>query len=549
MMKKRVLLALGIMALLLLCSFLIQSSGASEVTVGATVSGDPGCLDPQKMAEATANTIIQETQEGLVRLGPGLVIQPAGATKWEVSKDGLTWTFHLRDYSYSDGVKVKAQDFVYAAQRLFDPETAGASAGIFYCIKGGQAFNSGKGKAEDVGVKALDDKTVQYTLTQSVPYFEQLANFICLTPARKDIVAKAASSGVTYGTDPKGMVYSGPFVLDEWVKGSKMVLKKNPKFWDAKNVKIDKVIVNEVPELATREQLFESKQIDILPDASKEFKARIQPKVDKGEFILYKSYYPTTGYIAFNCQDKNKLFTNKKVRLAFSLAIDREGYCQNIIKNDIPAYGFLPYGLSNGKQIYREVVPEPLKAMKGQDPKALFIEGLKELGMDPDKQVEITFLQGSATATQRARGEFFMNQWQTKLGVKVGFDVALDGATFNQQLMDGNFQIAQSGWGADYNDPMTFMELGLTGSPNSVHFMSNKQYDDYIKEAAYITNMKKRLDLFTKAEKIFVVDEAAVAPLNYQLKTVLYSARLIGCLCQPGGPAFELRNAYVKNKK
>lgn len=263
-MKKRLLatiitLSIVLSVVLAGCGQNSASSGSGN-TINLAFTGDPESFDSSKVAESAANTVIQETQEGLVRLGDKK-IEPAGATKWEVSSDGLTWTFHLRDYTYSDGVKVKAQDFVYAVRRMFDPATACPSAGIFYCIKGGEDFLNGKGSVEDIGVKATDDNTLEITLKTPTPYFEQLANFVSILPLRQDVIEKA---GVTYGTDPKAMVFSGPFVVDSWIRGSKIILKKNEKYWDAANVKLNEAVISIVPEQATQEQLFDSKGLDII---------------------------------------------------------------------------------------------------------------------------------------------------------------------------------------------------------------------------------------------------------------------------------------------
>ena len=348
-----------------------------------------------------------------------------------------------------------------------------------------------------------------------MPYFDQLANFVCLLPLHKEVVEKA---GVTYGSDPKQMVFCGPFIVEQWIRGSKIILKKNLKYWDAKRVKIDQVIVNIVPEQATMEQLFSSKQIDIIQNVRAEFAAQLKAKVTSGELGSIVAYYPRLRYIAFNTLDKTKLFTNAKVRQAFSLALDREAFTKNVLKMDVPAYGFIPYGLSNGSQIYRTSVPEPLKALKNQDPKKLLQQGLEELGMNPNQPFEVTFLQRNSSATERLYGEFYQDQWQKKLGVKVTIDVALDIATFNQSIHKGEFQIAQTGWGADYNDPMTFMELGLTGSPNNAAFFSNPEYDKWVKQAMIMSDMKQRLELFKKAERIYVADLAAIAPLSFSIR-------------------------------
>lgn len=547
-MKKRLLatiitLSIVLSVVLAGCGQNSASSGSGN-TINLAFTGDPESFDSSKVAESAANTVIQETQEGLVRLGDKK-IEPAGATKWEVSSDGLTWTFHLRDYTYSDGVKVKAQDFVYAVRRMFDPATACPSAGIFYCIKGGEDFLNGKGSVEDIGVKAADENTLEITLKTPTPYFEQLANFVSILPLRQDVIEKA---GVTYGTDPKAMVFSGPFVVDSWIRGSKIILKKNEKYWDAANVKLNEAVISIVPEQATQEQLFDSKGLDIIQDVKAEYVDKLKTKIDAGDITSLVGYYPSCSYVAFNNKDKDKIFTNVKIRKAFSLAIDREAYSQNVIKKDVPAYGFLPFGLNNGEKIYREAVEEPLKSMAGEDPKKLFEEGVAELGLNTSTPITVTFLQRTAASNNKTISEYLQDQWQKKLGVIVKIDTAADGATFNKSIQKGEYQVAVTGWGGDYNDPMTFMELFLTGSPNNSAFFDNERYNELVNAGAVDSNADKRLDMFREAEKILVADNAGIAPLTYNVKTTYMQSYVKGILVQAGGPAWELKNAYIEKK-
>lgn len=554
-MGKKKLLATTLTAILTMSTILsgCGGSGSSQTNTSANntpqvinvaTTQDPATLDTSKIADSASNTVAQETQEGLVRLENKKLVA-AGAEKWETSEDGLTWTFHLRDYSWSDGKKVTAQDYVYAVKRLFEPSIACPNAGIFYAIKGGEAYNTNKGKAEDVGVKAVDEKTLEFTLNTPTPYFLQLMNFVSVLPLRQDIVEKA---GEAYGTDPETLVYSGPFVVDQWVKGSKVVLKKNDKYWDAKTVKLETANINLIPEEATRQQMFDGKSLDLIQNVKQEYSDKLKAKIDKGEVTSIIGYYPSLGYIAFNNNDPNKIFTSAKVRLAFSLALDREGYVKNVTKKDQAAYGLVPYGLNNGDKIFREVAPEPLKEVKGQDPKELLKQGLQELGLDPNKQIEVTFLQRNANADTRVVGEFYQSQWEKNLGVKVKIDTASDGATFNKMIMKGTYQVAQTGWGADYNDPMTFMGLFITGDGNNSAFFSDSQYDELVKKASIESDMDKRLEMFKQAEKILIADKAGIAPLTFNVASNYMQSYVKGLDIEAGGPAYELKRVYIEKK-
>lgn len=519
-----------------------SSGGNTPQVINVATTQDPASLDTSKLADSASNTVAQETQEGLVRLEDKKLVA-AGAEKWENSEDGLTWTFHLRDYSWSDGQKVTADDYVYAVRRLFEPEVACPNAGIFYMIKGGEAYNTNKGKAEDIGVKAIDEKTLEFTLNKPTPYFLQLMNFVNLLPLRQDMVEKA---GDAYGTDPQQVVYSGPFVIDQWVKGSKIVLKKNENYWDAESVKLDTANIHLVPEEATRQQMFDGQSLDLIQNVKQEYSDMLEDRIDKGEVTSIKGYYPSVGYIAFNNNDPNKIFTNEKVRLAFSLALDRDGYVKNVTKNDQAAYAFVPYGLNNGDEVFREAVEEPLKALKNQDPKELLKQGLQELGLDPDKQIEVTFLQRNADADTRVIGEFYQSQWEENLNVKVNIDTASDGATFNTMIMKGTYQVAQTGWGADYNDPMTFMGLFITGDGNNSAFFSDSQYDELVKKASTELDMGKRLEMFKEAEKILIADKAGIAPLTFNVASNYLQSYVKGLSIEAGGPAYELKHVYIE---
>lgn len=515
------------------------SKSAQEINVA--FGDDMESMDQSKMADTVPGTILNQVNECLTRIENNKLV-PAGAEKWETSQDGLKWTFHLRDFKYNDGKQVKAEDYVYAFERLFDPKVASPNAALFYVIKGSEEFNSSKGKFEDVGVKAIDEKTLEVTLKESTPYFLQLLTMSCAGPLRKDVVE---AQGDTYGTDNTKLVYSGPFVVDEWAKGSKIILKKNQEYWGAKDVKLEKVNVHIVPEAATQEQMFDSKQLDIIDGAKTEYADKLKDKVSKGEVIKADGYEPGNGYVAFNSKDKNKIFTNAKVRKAFSLAIDREQLINNVTKRGTPAYGFVPYAINLGDIEYRKDAKEPLKDVK-DDPKQLFQEGLKELGLDPNKEITVNYLQSNSKQTTKSTAEFFQNQWETKLGVKVKLDIAGDGATFNKMIRSGDFQIVQSGWGADYNDPMNFIELLVTGNGNNIPLYSNAKYDELVKASQKTNDMKERLELFKKAENIIVNEDAVVAPLSYAIKQAYVQKYVKNMRLEVFSTKYDFRNVSIE---
>lgn len=516
-------------------------TSTDPATATVYLETDPETLDFSKAVQADDVSLGMETMDALTRFIDGK-IQPAGAESWDISEDGLVYTFHLRDYNWSDGQPVTANDFVYAFQRMFQPDVACPNVAVFYCIEGGEAYNTNQGSVEDVGVKAIDDKTFEITLNKPLPYFIELTKFPCAAPLRKDIVE---AEGMSYGSDPSKMVFCGPFVVDSWTKGSQIVLKKNPTYWDADNIKIDVINMPLIQEEQTRQQMFDSGAIDAIKNAKEEYIKQLAPRIESGEVVELKSEYPSSGYVVFNTQDSANIFTNAKVRKAFSLALDRESYVNNILKKDVVAYGFVPYGVNIGDPDFRRTVEEPLLASKEQDPKALLEEGLKELGLDPSAPLEVEYLQSNANADTRSKGEFFQDQWQKKLGVTVKVDTAADSADFNNRVNKGNFQIATTGWGGDYNDPMTFMQLFTTGDGNNSALFSNARYDELVNACMVEQDQQKRLEMFAEAEKILVDEEAAIAPLTYHVAINYVNSRLEGIQMKAGGPQFELMRASI----
>lgn len=519
-----------------------SGSGAAQI-VNVPMTSDPDTLDPGRADDEQKNAIVLEVQEGLVRLING-TLEPAGAEKWETSEDGLVWTFHLRENKYNDGTPVVAQDFVNSVRRVFDPEVNSHNAGIFYCIKGGEAFNKGEAPKEDVGVKAIDEKTLEFTLVQPLPYFLQLLTFANITPVPESLTQ--GEKNASYGATPAEMLFSGPFMVESWTRGSGVVLKKNTQYWDAANVKLDTINMILAQDETTREQLFISGQIDIYTKVRTEFTDNIKPKIDSGEVALIEGPLPRASYICFNNNDPEGVFTNQKIRRAFSIALDREAFVNNVWKKEHPAYGWIPYGLSNGDVIFRDAVPEPMKEMMSEDPKALFEEGLKEIGKE-GQQLTITFLQRNSDNESKVEAEYYQNQWQTKLGVVVKIDTASDSSAFNNQVSKGQYQVCRTGWGGDYNDPMTFMQCFMTGDGNNPAFFSDARYDELITACMTEKDMAVRQKNFAEAERILTLDKNGIAPTLFSYNKNVASGKLKGFTINgAGGPAIEFKNAYME---
>ncbi|NFV12538.1 peptide ABC transporter substrate-binding protein [Clostridium sporogenes] len=529
-----------------------QGKGADkEQYLNMILQEEPKNLDPSKSSDLYSSQVISEVYEGLTRIEVDEngkdVVKPAGAEKWDVSEDGLKWTFHLRDYEWSDGKKVTAKDYEYGIKRTLDPKTASEYAYLLAPIKNADEYNAGKAKAEEVGVKALDDKTLEITLEGPCAYFLKITYFKLMMPQRHDIVEKY---GEKYGTEASNMVFCGPFKIKEWVHANKMELVKNEKYWDAKSVKLNNVHMKIINNEAARMQELLNGGIDFSGVQKPEWKEKFE-KADK--FEVKKVVEPATNIEFFN--QNVKLFSNDKVRKAFSLAVNREEVSKTLFKNDFtPAYGFVPPSLQIGdKEFRKEVGEEPIKKLKeeNKDPQKLLIEGLKELGMDPDpSKVTVNYLTGSTSDQQKEICEFFQEMYQKSLGVKVNIEY-VQWPVYMKRINNAEYEITGMAWTGDYNDPMTEFDLWMTGAKVLPTNWSNKKYDELIKKSASLPEEKndERLKLFKEAEEILLYEDATVVPTVYRARNIYQRKYVKGIMVPQFGSLYDVKYAYTEGRE
>lgn len=518
-----------------------------EQFLNVVLAQEPKSLDASKATDLYSSQILQEVMEGLTRVeqkdGKD-VVTAAGAEKWDVSPDGLTWTFHLRDNTWTDGQKVTAQQYEYAIKRTLAPETGAAYAFLLYPIKGAVEYNSKKGTADQVGVKAVDEKTLQFTLAGPTPYFLDLTYFKVFQPQREDIVKK---SGDKFGTEAETMVFNGPFVIKEWVHGSKVELAKNDKYWDKDKVKLNTVTMKIITDLNSRMQELLNGGLDSAAVTKPEW---IKQFDGTGKFDVLKGNDPSTSYFFFN--QKKAPFNNVKVRKAFSLAVTREDIVTTLYKGLAdPSYGWVPYNLQIGGEDFRKKVNyEPIKdlAKENTDPKKLLSEGLKELGMDPDPtKLTVTFLSSGTDATSKEFAEYFQQMFNKNLGITVKVE-AMEWAVFQKRTDEGDYELGSMGWTGDYNDPMTEFDMWVTGANMVPTGWSNTKYDDLIKKAGSTADQAVRFQAFKDAEKILLYDDAVIAPFVYRQRNT-YRYKYVKNIMSPlFGSGSELKYAYTQGR-
>lgn len=509
-MKKRLIAAFILVTFLVTGLFVnsnYKSTKAAAKQVFTYINGaEPRYLDPAKNTALDAANIIINVFEGLTRVNVKGKTVPGIAYKWTVSKDGLTYTFYLRDAKWSDGKPITAYDFEYSWKRALDPKTASEYAYQLYYIKNGRKFNEGKAKASDVGVKALNAKTLQVTLEAPTPYFIDLTNFPTYFPVRKDIVEKY---GDKWQTDPKTYIGNGPFKMTKWVHNSYIELVKNPNYWDAKSITLEKIIFKLSEDERANLLAYEAGQVDGAEGIPIDEIDRLKRENKLKTFPLLGTYF----YIV-NC--KKKPFDDKRVRLALSLAIDRQYIADKIGKlNQKPATGVVPYGL---KGITKDFRIENGNFLPAKADLAKAKKLLAEAGYPNGKGFpEIEIIYNTSEAHKKV-AEAIQSMWH-QLGLKVKLS-NMEWRVLLERRHKKDYMVARAGWYGDYMDPMTFLDLFTSYSDMNDTNWSNKKYDTLINKAKMTVNTKERMKYLMQAEKV-LMDESVIIPIYFYSKAYL----------------------------
>jgi oligopeptide transport system substrate-binding protein len=501
---------------------------------------EPPVLDVSLAESSAAFSFLGAVNEGLYRLDKDQQPTPALASALpEISADGLTYTIKLRDANWSDGTPVTAQDFVYSFQRTLDPATKATYAFMVAWIKGGDAILKAKTPADvetakkRLGAVAKDEKTLVITLERPIAFFTSQLAFLNFFPQKEEFVKK---QGDKNGADADKVLGAGPFILTKWDHGQSLVLEKNTKYWDADNVKLDKVTFNIVKDTATGLNLYETKEADytdIKGDQITAYKGKPDLRV-KSELV--------TGYLNFQ-QTKVPAFKNVKVRQAMSLAIDREGIAATVLKNgSVPSTGYVPDGTVDGNNAdFRKTAGEVEAKMDVAKAKTLLAEGLAEAGV---KELPKLTIIGDDTETGKKMLEFIVSQWKTNLGVTVVTEPMPHKNRLERELK-GNYTIVSTLWGADYNDPMTFLDMFITGGSLNTQNWSNAKYDELVLAAQKNTDTAARAKQLVEAEKI-LMDEAAIFPLYFRSSPFVVRPNVEGLILPSFGPDWELKWTSIK---
>ncbi|MBO8137831.1 MAG: peptide ABC transporter substrate-binding protein [Desulfotomaculum sp.] len=507
-MKKKIVVLTVVLSLL---AAVIAGCGGGAQEEGAFITHnhgeEPETIDPALNTTVNGGTIILAVFEGLTKLDEKDNPVPGTAERWEVSKDKTKYTFYLRkDAKWSDGKPVTAHDFAYAWERALDPNTGAEYAYQLYYIKNGKAYNKGEAEAEDLGIKVIDDYTLEVQLESPTPYFLKLAAFPTLMPVRKDVIEE---HGDQWARSPETYIGNGPFKMVEWKNKDSMKFVKNEHYWNKDAVKIDGFIETFIAESSTMLSAYEAGELDIIDQVPLEEIDRLKKeKPDE----LHITPQLGTYYYAFNVTKEP--FDDVRVRKAFIYALDKEAMVNKVRKSGIPASAFVPPGVPDtGEGTEFREVGGPIYPTKADPEKARQL--LAEAGYPNGEGFPDVVLKYNTSEGHKKLAEAALEMWKKNLGID---NITLrneEWAVFVNTRQKGDFQIARHGWLGDYNDPMTFIDLFTTGNGNNDTQWSSKEYDALVDKIRNTTNEEERMKLLHQAEEMFLEDAIMIPVFHY----------------------------------
>ena len=526
------------------------ATASGDQNLNILLSGTVNNLDPDASSWTGEYQIVTQSQASLLRIvtddnDKDTYIED-GCESYEVSDDGLTYTFHLRENYWSDGEKVVAQQYVDAALRALNPDN-GYSTTEFLPIKNAQAYYDGECDASELGVKAVDDNTVEYTLESPNSEFLYYIAYRAGYPCRQDVIDKATSA---YGTNVDEMVFNGPFKVTSWVKENSVTLEKNDKYWDAANVKLATVTMQYVAETSTQATLFDAQQLDVVP-YNDDYGADWEAQAADGKIDYIDKVGTYSDFLVFAIENggKSGLMGNANIRQALSLAVDRQELCDTVWGRYEPAYTYVPTAVTCGGETFNtagEGLVKDLQAKYSTDEslQELFKKGLEELGKDTDlSAVTIDFVVEADNVARQTQAEYLAQTWQSKLGIQVNVDVTTD-AEERQQQMD--YDVGVNGWEGGAS-PYNY--LFVVNVPYGLKYLTgvytNEHVNELLGQVTSITDAAKQAEMFHEIEDT-ILEEAGVGPLYFTDIKFFQQTYVKGINYTNFGPEFDFSHAYIE---
>ncbi|MBO5517969.1 MAG: peptide ABC transporter substrate-binding protein [Firmicutes bacterium] len=509
-----------------------EEQGAAEpFVVDACIASEPETIDVSLISSVDGSTYVQHMFENLMKYAQTdehpaddtnmymTEVVPGQAASYTVSDDGLVYTFTLRDdIFWSDGQPVTANDWVYSWRRLVNPDTA-ADYGYFLdgIVVNAAAIQAGEKAPEELGIKALDDKTLEISLESACPYFLEVCAFASLMPMREDVV-----EGNDNWTDPANIVVNGPYIISEWVHDSYIKMVPNEQYYDAANLGPDEIVWHLSDSETAILSSYQNGEYDFIESFPTDMIESLQSSGD-----CFINPYVGTYYLYLNC-DK---IPSWKVRAAMTISVDRDNIVKNVTQGgQVPATGFVAsgildstgqdfaYGVSELGAIYNwlsQQYPDAdltTYAGKCELAKQLYDEAVADGEWDANTTVVYNF---NTSDTHKAIAEACGHDWQTVLGMNITLENQ-EWATYTNGLGEHAFGVARLGWIADYNDPITYLELMVTGNAYNYGLYSDPDFDAAISSAkATAAGAERDAMLYEAEETLFGEGGFPVMPVYY----------------------------------
>ena len=482
------------------------------------LGSEPQYLDPHLANSVSAHNVIIALIEGLVSEDPKtLKPVPGVAEKWDISENGLVYTFHLRkNAKWSNGDPVTAHDFVYSYKRILNPELASQYASMLHGLKNAREYHE-EGLSWDeakVGAIAIDDYTLQLTLENPTPYFLELLNHYSWFPAHPPTIEKFGAFGKqgTAWTRPGNYVGNGPFILSDHKVNSVIEVKKNPLYWDAQTVSLEGIRFYPIESADTEERAFHSGFLHLTQTVSPD---RIDfLKENHSELIHFESYLGTYFY-RFNVEEPP--FDDVRVRLAFNLATDRQAIVEKVTKGgQLPARCFTPPGTGGFS-------PESRFRFDPQKAKSLIKEYLIEKGLESLPKIELKY---NTSEGHKKVAEALQGMWKNHLGAEIRL-LNMEWKVFLSTIAKRDFSLARAGWIGDYVDANTFLHMWRTGDGHNNTGWSSTRYDELLELAAQESDTQKRFSYFEECEKL-IAENAPILPIYFYVHVTLRSPTVKG---------------------
>jgi len=530
---------------------------------GGTAKGRPlrvlnwsevNTLDPARISWLVDIRAADLLFDGLTQYDPKtLKSVPCVAERWDVSPDGRTYTFYLRrDSRWTTGEPVTAHDFVWSWKRVLRPETAADYVYLMFVIENAERYHAGlacsllpedkqaRRKAagrfvepidfEQVGIKALDDYTLQVRLVAAIPYFLDLTSFITFKPVHRATIerfTRRSDAGRILGVDPAwyrdpaNLVCNGPYVLEAWRHRQFMRFRKRPDYWAADAIRSDRIEIIPVESRSTAFAMYEQAEADIMPFSPVRRVAEKLLQLARAGKRRDVHVVQAFGTYFYRFNTKRKPFDDARVRIAFARAVDRKLIAGKVRwLGEPPADSFVPPGTGS----YRRAKMPPF------DPAAAR-KLLAEAGYPGGRglgTIEIMF--NKDQQGHQAVAEAIKDMWQKHLGARVEL-LSIDRGTFREKLQRLDYCVSRGGWYGDYDDPMTFLDMFITapeeGGGNNDTGFSDPRYDDLIARAKVESDVQRRNELLYEAERILIVEQMVILPLFHYVEMYLFDPQRI----------------------